>query len=1077
MRTAEFLKAIWDLSGYYVIGVHLLNGGWQWFVANPEGAEKILDKYKETADIYYGVNPRANEPKSGKGSDSDISQANTFFADLDFKEKKDCKPGIYKDDPETFELELCYEEGEKTVYVHRPPLQELLRKLEEVKLTPVTFIIDSGNGYQILWKNKYPVEAEEWKKREEELIRTLQKAGLPADPQVKDISRVLRLPGSINHRNGREAKIIYVGEIVAVLPEKYERIINAVLPCFTKAEDKRFELVGHLSGFLVRRGIPLHDAEAIVEELYNRAGISPPEHGKDVKYTYKDYETGGNVTGFPELQALCEELGSPINTKLLGESGKTKKQGKEEEPSVREERPIQSFDTLRIYHDFQHGKAYVSTYKAVREKREMKGIQYWANVVKIDKTYINEDGNIHVLTEEERDKLKEEYLEIEYLVVEPNEFPELNLPTEIKEDVKISEVYKKVLEFIKQRVTFRYEEDYVAVVVWMIDSYFYRVFTAFPYLAPLKAGYNSGGSQLLWALSKIMPRPKIFIDPTPASIYTSVEQKDVTQLFDEFRDNVNKERIEEIKNILRAGYMSNGTVQRVEMTKHGRVVRDFNAYSPKVIIDQSLITSEYDIASRCLFIWLIRDPRRRADVSDERPIDLINELYSVFLKYAPQVNFLYKNMETEFTGRYDQLFRPLLVIARLIDAEDESLHVHDQLLIALNRSISFSESIAMEGDPQKKVIQYVIEYIKNSIGEFVEGRISTVPKPWHVYSEGEGEVYIFLSDLRKEIMEYAVEVYQKDISYRGDQRGGEPLTVREWEKADPEITEMLRDRKFTALLKKFFPENIKEHRWKNIFVLKFDDYSKIISPNFSGSPSGANSGGVYTPGLRDNTLSQRGEQKYESLKSPVKNSDIPPNSGSNSGSVINIQNKGSEKENSKSDAELSFNSSLRFSNKNTEPGLINPAQSRLNPGSEIKSQSQDYYEKGSEKNKSALGMTAKEQKIYDFLKKLSKHKYSAMPLKKLTKEELKLLPELREKELVNFDDRNVWLTFEGYIYLKGGDANDTIDKILQKIGQKFTEEELRKAISEVTGCPDTQCQDTWIEAIGRRVREEFPAHL
>ncbi|WP_187146899.1 hypothetical protein [Saccharolobus islandicus] len=41
-------------------------------------------------------------------------------------------------------------------------------------------------------------------------------------------------------------------------------------------------------------------------------------------------------------------------------------------------------------------------------------------------------------------------------------------------------------------------------------------------------------------------------------------------------------------------------------------------------------------------------------------------------------------------------------------------------------------------------------------------------------------------------------------------------------------------------------------------------------------------------------------------------------------------------------------------------------------------------------------MTAKQQQIYDSLKTLSEHK-TAMPLSKLSKEELKLLPELREK--------------------------------------------------------------------------------
>ncbi len=62
-------------------------------------------------------------------------------------------------------------------------------------------------------------------------------------------------------------------------------------------------------------------------------------------------------------------------------------------------------------------------------------------------------------------------------------------------------------------------------------------------------------------------------------------------------------------------------------------------------------------------------------------------------------------------------------------------------------------------------------------------------------------------------------------------------------------------------------------------------------------------------------------------------------------------------------------------------------------------------------------LTEKGQRIYDFLKKLSTKKEARTALKKLSHEEVKLLPELREKGYINFDDTHVWLTLEGLLFI------------------------------------------------------------
>lgn len=789
-------------------------------------------------------------------------------------------------------------------------------------------------------------------------------------------------------------------------------VYTAVLPCFQRADSNRFKLVTHLSGFLARHKVKLEDAEALVKALYDATGLEP-EHVNDVKYTYRNYDNGINVTGLPHLEDLCEEIGAPINKKLFETlDNENKKQ-------IVGEKLIMSFDTLKIYHDFQRGKAYVSTYKAVlakvlREKGK-KVVEDEEPLVKIDKTFVNENGEVKVLTDDDLKKLKEEYLFIKDLSIDIKYYTDFNLPTEIKSS-KISEVYKEVLNFVKQRVDTLRPEDQVAIAVWVIASYFTPVFQFFPYLAPMKLGFNAGGSQLLKMLKKIAPRAILISDITPAGLYRIQEKLDPVMLLDELRDNISKDVFNAIYDILVAGYMKGLKIPRVG---EDREVELFEPFGAKAIIDQVLVTSQYDIASRCLFIRLIRNPNRVSDYSNDKPQDLINELYSVFLIYAPRAYSLYYyNMDSGYVGRYDQIFRPLVTIARLIDQEDETLRVEEQLKVILNDTQEYAEAFIIEGDPQRKLSSLVIEYIKDSLGEYMEGKSTIIPKPWHIYENGEDALYIFISDLRRKVSEYAMYLNQKDIEYKYGGEGKAAVSEREWEKLDPELAQDLGGRQFIGIIKKFFPNNVKEHRTKLIFIISRDGWNNL---NFQNPPSRAETGGSARGGTPNSYLSQPGGQNTNTSNLTTHS----PSFGSHFGSEKKIQNKGTEEENTTPDAGVLRDLPLQFSNKNSEPKTIDSAQFRLDFGSEIKFGAENLSRLGSEKIESAqpplkkieLAQTPRQQRIYDFLKKLSTKKEARTALKKLSREEVQLLPELREKGYINFDDTHVWLTLAGYVII------------------------------------------------------------
>jgi hypothetical protein len=856
--------------------------------------------------------------------------------------------------------------------------------------------------------------------------------------------------------------------------EQIRGVVKALEPAYKQGH--RHNIILYLTGWLYLKGVSYESAEKLVqaicehyqdEECNDRLytlrdtyGIGKTPREEKVKIEGKGLKTKNGLLdemtkaglSVDQATAVIAELDKLLTTQHKGDSSAT-------------ERPIESFDTLMLFHDFKHGKAYVSTYKAVLvkvEKKEKKRtVTEEIPVVRIDKTYVNDGNGIKTVSLEE---LKTEYLEIRDLVVNVKEYPELNLPTAIY-DVKISEVFREVLDFVKQRLDTAREEDQVAIVVWAIASYFIPIFKFFPYLAPLKMGYNSGGSQLLEVLKRITPRPVSISNPTPASIYWMQDMFKPTMLIDELRNNINKDTFNALYDILVAGYMKGVKIPRV--LKGGDEVELFEPYGAKAVIDQSLITSQYDIASRCLFVRLLRNPHRVSDYTDSVNKELINKLYSVFLIYAPNAYSLYYNMvDSGYTGRYDQIFRPLITIARLIDQEDPSLRVEERLKVVLDDSKAFAEALLLEGDPQKKVAKLVIEYITDSLSDYMEGKTQVLPKPWHIFDEGEGEeVYIFVSDLRKKVTEYAMSLHQKDIAYRYDEGGRYAVSEREWEKVEPEIAEVLNGRQFIAILKKFFPNNVREHRKSPVFVISKDTWNKL---NLEQPPTRAETE-KNTPGLtRQTPMSQSTEKNSNTSKTPQ----FPPEFRSDCHSEIKIQNKGIEKENSKSHLELNESQPLQFTNKNTEWQLTDSAQFPLDCHSEIKLLSGNYSNSPLGKNSSAQDMTARQQQIYEFLKKLSEKVGAVMRLDKLSKDELKLLPELREKGYVNFDNKHVWLTLEGYVYLDEQLIAYISSKFLGK--EKVSEEELRAILERTTQTKDQKIHDLLIKVLEERgiIRKE-----
>ena len=591
----------------------------------------------------------------------------------------------------------------------------------------------------------------------------------------------------------------------------------------------------------------------------------------------------------------------------------------------------------------------------------------------IEKTALEEtvftynNGRIEKVSDEEL----ESFIIVNSLAESMNEFSRASMllrnitPVSVKDNVRLSDVYRKVIDFLKKRVDLPSEADYTLVALWVIGSYFFPVFDYFPYLSTQKMGFNSGGTQFLFALMDLLPRAMYTHNVSPSTIYTAVSQYRASLLIDELREEVSEEYRDAIIQLLSGCNSRWGRVARTEITKGGRrTIAGYECFSPKAFVDQSLIMSKYDIASRSVFVRILPSQNRRSDYAIEDNQSLIDELYSVFLRYASEVDRLYRDPDVDsgFTGRYDQTFRPLVIIARLIDMEDSTLQAEDKLRSALEFTIELIESLKVEGDPQKKVINLVKDYIVESLKDVVEGATTVVPRPWHAHTDLPNAFYIFVSDLRKEVRIRAMEVTQRDISIRPSPEGDGVFGEREWYRIDPEIARLLEGKEFVALLKKFFPKNVKTHRNRPVFIITSDD---VLSLAGQGRPDS------------QEPLSPTSEAEPNTETQATTQSQGDVNQGTGEG-----QDRGTRTD---------------------SPPEVNPT-----------TQEDD--------------LTPRLQHAVELLRKLSKKHESKMSLKKLTREELSLLPEMKEKGYINYNDKWVWLTLEGYFFLQKYGGTENADK-------------------------------------------------
>jgi len=241
--------------------------------------------------------------------------------------------------------------------------------------------------------------------------------------------------------------------------------------------------------------------------------------------------------------------------------------------------------------------------------------------------------------------------------------------------VTAHEVYDALMASLKRYIYHADETSYVVDVLWSMGTYFYRLWNAYPYLA-LHGERGAGKTTLLTWLSAVCFNAEFVVNTSEASLYRSIQAKAPTLLIDEQEGLNNSKIAREIKadlmGILKSGYKAGAKVARQDLEEKG-ITRYFEVYSPKALAAIELF--EDVLENRAILTFMTEKPAGITLDDDgciiEREYtefgELRDQLYVLLMQEAQHVKQHNRHARFDGTNRFRELFRPLYVMAGLVD--------------------------------------------------------------------------------------------------------------------------------------------------------------------------------------------------------------------------------------------------------------------------------------------------------------------------------------------------------------------------------------------------------------------------
>jgi hypothetical protein len=206
------------------------------------------------------------------------------------------------------------------------------------------------------------------------------------------------------------------------------------------------------------------------------------------------------------------------------------------------------------------------------------------------------------------------------------------------------------------------------LALWVLATYVFNIFDAFPYLAVLSPVKRCGKTRLLKVLKFVCSKPWPTLTPSEAALFRSIHAEKPTMLLDEVEifQNRKSERALWLLAILNAGYEKGATIPRCVGDSNS--VQKFDVYCPKAFAAIERLPDT--LADRSIIIHMQR--KRKTDKTERfnlrrvsRPAKLFHEEIARLVgseRKALQEAYDQASPLEFLEDREEDLFTPLFVL-------------------------------------------------------------------------------------------------------------------------------------------------------------------------------------------------------------------------------------------------------------------------------------------------------------------------------------------------------------------------------------------------------------------------------
>ena len=236
----------------------------------------------------------------------------------------------------------------------------------------------------------------------------------------------------------------------------------------------------------------------------------------------------------------------------------------------------------------------------------------------------------------------------------------------------VKETFSEIRRIIQHYIDFSDDRTYDFLTCWIIGTYFYPIFSHYPYVH-FTGPKGSGKSQCLHVLRCLCHNAKIAGSMTLAVQFRIIGALQPTLLFDEM-ENLGQTQHTELHRMLKYGFEKNGPqVWRMDMSGNRMDINCWGVYCPRAFA--SIEGMEEVIASRSVQVIMERSfdeeiKNRTVNSDDDLWQELRDKLFLVTMADGPSLKGIYDQMnkptQIYFSGRDWDIFKGVLSVAELV---------------------------------------------------------------------------------------------------------------------------------------------------------------------------------------------------------------------------------------------------------------------------------------------------------------------------------------------------------------------------------------------------------------------------